>query len=545
MKLMGTPDHVFLLRTIVEKVVKKNKKRLYVVFIDFKKAYDTVNRALLFEKLKNLGINGMFMRNIEAMYEKTEYCIKMKGGHTPPIISNLGLKQGCPLSPMLFNLYIDDIKDIFDDQCDPVILQQRKISHFLYADDLVIVSQTKTGLQRCLDKTYQFAKDNLLTISVKKSKSMVFNQSGKFIRDTFKLGKENMEPVQEFCYLGVDIKCSGTVRHASNVLNDKGNKALRPIMCAIARFKIPTKIAIKIFHTYISPILLYNTENLSFFSDNEIKKYHNDFIYENTAKSKSDISHRKLLKFIMGVSKSCPNIALYGDSGEIPISLKSLRLTLNYWHRLSNVVSNDSLAKTALLENIEMRSNWIITIEKLVNTLQLADKIGNHLKFKNATRKSIESGWKTWWKKALENPELSRLKFYQEIKEEYQYEQYLDIDSFERRRLISKLRCSDHTLEIEKGRHKPENIRKPPEERKCVFCDKGEVEDEKHFLYSCDKYYQIRCKYPIPVNEPPNIFSEENLPNLTQFVYEAFKLRADTVAKGGRSSCDQSTLEPT
>ena len=151
------------------------------------------------------------------------------------------------------------------------------------------------------------------------------------------------------------------------------------------------------------------------------------------------------------------------------------------------------MAKTALLENIEMRSNWIITIEKLVNTLQLADKIGNHLKFKNATRKSIESGWKTWWKKALENPELSRLKFYQEIKEEYQYEQYLDIDNFERRRLISKLRCSDHTLEIEKGRHKPENIRKPPEERKCVFCDKGEVEDEKHFLYSCDKYYQIRC----------------------------------------------------
>ena len=67
MKLMGTSDHIFLLRTIVEKIVKKNKKRLYVVFIDFKKAYDTVNRKLLYEKLKNLGINGTFMRNIEAI----------------------------------------------------------------------------------------------------------------------------------------------------------------------------------------------------------------------------------------------------------------------------------------------------------------------------------------------------------------------------------------------------------------------------------------------------------------------------------------------
>ena len=72
---------------------------------------------------------------------------------------------------------------------------------------------------------------------MKKSKSMVFNESGKFIRDTFQLGEEIMEPVQEFCYLGVAIKCSGTVKHASNVLNDKGNKALRPpLISVIARF---------------------------------------------------------------------------------------------------------------------------------------------------------------------------------------------------------------------------------------------------------------------------------------------------------------------
>ena len=114
-----------------------------------------------------------------------------------------------------------------------------------------------------------------------------------------------------------------------------------------------------------------------------------------------------------------------------------------------------------------MRSNWIITIEKLINTLQLADKIGNHLKFKNATRRSTESGWKTWRKKALENPELSRLKFYKEIKGEYEHEKRLDLENFDKRRLLAKLRCSDHTLEIEKGRHKPENTRKPAEERKC------------------------------------------------------------------------------
>ena len=224
MKGKSTADHIFLLHTIIEKVVKKNKHKLYVVFIDFKKAYDTVNRGLLIKRLQILGINGIFMRNIMAMYSKTEYSIKLKGGYTRAINSNLGLKQGCPLSPMLFNLYIDDIKDIFDEKCEPITIHDTKINYFLYADDLVIVSESRTGLQKCIDNVFDFAKTKHLTISVKKSKTMVFNLAGKFIRDTFTIDDKVFEPVQSFCYLGVDIKCSGIMKHARNILNDKGSK---------------------------------------------------------------------------------------------------------------------------------------------------------------------------------------------------------------------------------------------------------------------------------------------------------------------------------
>ena len=527
MKGMGTPDHVFLLQTIVEKVVKKNKKKLFVVFIDFKKAYDTVNRTRLFDKLKRCGINGTFLRNIEAMYRRTEYCIKLKKGYSPPIRSNLGLKQGCPLSPMLFNLYIDDIKEIFDEECGPVTLQNTILNHFLYADDLIILSLSKEGLQRALDKTYLYAKTNLLTISVKKSKSMIFNSSGKFLRETFHIGDENIEPVQEFCYLGVDIKCSGTVKHAENILNEKGKKALRPLMNVIARFKIPPKTAIKLFHTYISPIITYNTENLSQFSSNDIRKYQNDDIFKATTKSKIDTTHRKLLKFIMGVSRSCPNLAIYGDTGEIPLSLKCHRMKLNYWHRVTNM-SNDTLVKTALLENISLRTNWIMTIEKLVNTLNVADKIGNPSKFKRATQESLERGWKIWWKQALDDPELSRLTFYREIKDEYGYEEYLNLTNFHQRKLISKLRCSDHVLEVEKGRHKPANSRKRRDERLCIYCNNGEVEDEKHFLYICTLYNEIRNLYQIWQGEASTLFLKETLPETKEYVQKAFTLRDET-----------------
>ena len=82
---------------------------MYVAFIDFKKAYDTVDRGKLFDRLKSIGINGTFLKSLVAMYENPSYKIKLKNGYLDPIKSNLGLKQGCPLSPMLFNLYIDMI----------------------------------------------------------------------------------------------------------------------------------------------------------------------------------------------------------------------------------------------------------------------------------------------------------------------------------------------------------------------------------------------------------------------------------------------------
>ena len=90
---------------------------------------------------------------------------------------------------------------------------------------------------------------------------MIFNSAGKFIKNFFKVNGNPLEPVQTFCYLGFDLKASGTVKHAMNTLYDKANKAMHPLLNSIVRFNIPVKTSLNLFHAFISPIILYNTEN--------------------------------------------------------------------------------------------------------------------------------------------------------------------------------------------------------------------------------------------------------------------------------------------
>ena len=246
-------------------------------------------------------------------------------------------------------------------------------------------------------------------------------------------------------------------------------------------------------------------------------------MYENISTCKIDLVHRKLLKFILGVPKSCPNLAIYGETGETPLSFKGFRLTLNFWYRITNL-SDKALVKKALLENIGLRTNWIKTVEKLINHFNLADCIGNQESFKRVNKRKINMAYHAFWTNEITNNDQERLLFYKQCKDNFDFEEYLNLGDFETRKAISKFRCSCHNLEIEKGRHHRPKIER--HERCCKQCNEDNVETEAHFLLECNKYNLLRQKHNLTELTTIQQYMLEIPKNkLGEYLNEAFLVR--------------------
>jgi hypothetical protein len=87
-----------------------------------------------------------------------------------------GVKQGCPLNPLLFGLYLDALEGHLDGkECDALTLADVHVWLLLFADDLALTLELKVGLQQQLDALQQFCAEHGLTMNVKKTKVMVFN----------------------------------------------------------------------------------------------------------------------------------------------------------------------------------------------------------------------------------------------------------------------------------------------------------------------------------------------------------------------------------
>ena len=182
-----TSDHIFVLKTIVDKYVLNANKgdKLFACFIDFKKAFDTVWHKGLFLKLQKAGIRGKIYQVIKSMYDGSQAKVKCRHLMSDPINITKGVHQGNVISPLLFNIFINDLSDDIIDLKAPILCDTR-ISHLLYADDLLLLSTSESELQQNINQVNEFCSRWGLSINPDKSKIMIFTKNGQVKKNGFK-----------------------------------------------------------------------------------------------------------------------------------------------------------------------------------------------------------------------------------------------------------------------------------------------------------------------------------------------------------------------
>ena len=454
--------------------------------MDFRKAFDTVWHDGLFYKLQHLGVHGNFLNTLKNIYSNTKCAVKIGNKHTQFFQCKQGVRQGDPLSPVLFNIFINGIfKKLREANCDPVTLNGvDKINALAYADDIVLLSTSKEGLQTALNTLQEYCTEWHLKTNNSKTKTMIFSKGNRKINTSFFLNGEELENTKEYKYLGITIhkkNCSFTP--ALKCLKTKATRALYALRSKININALPIYIATKLFNALIKPILLYASEVWEPFvkippeqwDQNEIERTYTQF-----------------LKQLLGVNRSTTTAMVRGELNQHSLQEEILRRNIKYAKYIFEKEDN-RIVKQAYeyeLNRDDGNTTFFSTMQKHINNIN--NITNNFPPFINPyvnlyemedIRSVTNQLFANEWKEKLENS--TKCDTYRQFKDTMKIDHYLHHRNRKERVAMTKLRVSDHKLMIEHGRHvRP---RTPREERTCHMCN-NLVEDETHFFTDCTIY---------------------------------------------------------
>ena len=194
----STTDQIFTLKIISEKYWEYNKN-LYQLFIDFRQAYDSVHRPSMWGILKEFRIPKKLISLIKACYTNSKCSVKVGLNKTNYFNVESGLRQGCMLSPILFNLVLEKAIQTNVQSMEGANINGNKINTLAYADDVVMMSETGEGLEMLSLASIEKCKQFGLECNVGKTKFMLMSRRDR-IDGNIDIGKMEIESVESFKY---------------------------------------------------------------------------------------------------------------------------------------------------------------------------------------------------------------------------------------------------------------------------------------------------------------------------------------------------------
>ena len=501
-----TTNHAFTLNEISQQYLKRNKK-LYCCFVDFKAAFDSIWReGLWFKFLARYGIGGNYLQLLIDMNDDIVNRVKLHNGFTQFFSTSIGVKQGDNLSPTLFALFLNDLPKLFSDTDQPARLGAEKYSCMMYADDLVLISETEKGLQSAVKKLEAYCWRWRLTVNITKTKVLVFNKGGKMNPITINFGTNKLENVKQYEYLGILFTNSGSMVPAMEQQYRKGMKAWYALTNAIpSRMIGNVEYIMRLFDALVVPVALYGSE-LWAFRVNE--------------KSPLERLNLRMCKYVLGVTKRTSTLAVLGELGRHPMQLLAQDKAMNFWAYMHS--NNDTLIGRTYQELRLLRHNdtgWFTKMPETLNNLgfgflwniaQLPTTKYKRKKLLKTLKQRSRDQFSANWHAKLNGPDQPKLRTYRKFKNNHTHEPYLKlVKNPKHRTALAKLRTSNHKLEIETQRYN----NTPEHDRICRQCNSGHVETEEHFIFFCWKHRRLRPTFLNTCSQLCNNFDTMNTSN--------------------------------
>ncbi|KAK3527338.1 hypothetical protein QTP86_021955, partial [Hemibagrus guttatus] len=253
----GTLDQLYTLHRVLEGSWEFAQP-VHMCFVDLEKAFNHVPRGILWEVLWEYGVRGPLLRAIRSLYNRSRSLVRIASCKSDLFLVHVGLRQGCPLSPVLFIVFLDRISRR-SQGLEGVRFGDHRISSLIFAEDVVLLASSGLDLQHALGRFAAECEAAGMRVSTSKSEAMVLDR--KKVACTLQVGGEVLPQVEEFKYLGVLFTSEGRMDREIDRRIGAAAAVMRSMYrSVVVKKELSQEAKLSIYQSIYIPTLTYGHE---------------------------------------------------------------------------------------------------------------------------------------------------------------------------------------------------------------------------------------------------------------------------------------------
>lgn len=256
---LGTREALFFIQVLVQRCRDVNRP-VFLCFIDFEKAFDKVQHNKLIEILRTFHLDKNDVQAILKLYWNQKANVRVDGVTTADIEIKRGVRQGCILSPQLFNVYAENIfREALDDTEEGIKVNGYTLNNSRYADDTLLIADTPQDLETLLKKVSDKCHDHGLKLNETKTKYMVISKTPTN-NTSIQLNGILIERVDKITYLGCQLNENWDLSKEIIIRIEKARSIFTKMRNVLCSHDLSLDLKIRILRCYVFSTLLYGVE---------------------------------------------------------------------------------------------------------------------------------------------------------------------------------------------------------------------------------------------------------------------------------------------